>query len=202
MNNMLFETHMHLLDERFEGDRSEAIERALARGVGQFVEIADSPQDWGRAVELARTRPGQIFVSWGFHPHYAQDWKDDVAQNFLDGSSATELVALGEIGLDSVRSSAPVEIQLPVFKKMLGVAREAALPVVIHCREAFDALWPALEEHCREGKKPEPYWGVIHCFSGGIEDARKAVELGFVLGVDGPVTYPKNEELRRAVAAA
>lgn len=151
---------------------------------------------------MARTRPGQIFVSWGFHPHYAQDWKDDVAQNFLDGSSATELVALGEIGLDSVRSSAPVEIQLPVFKKMLGVAREAALPVVIHCREAFDALWPALEEHCREGKKPEPYWGVIHCFSGGIEDARKAVELDFVLGVDGPVTYPKNEELRRAVLAA
>lgn len=195
---MLFDTHAHLCDARFDLDRDAVLDRARAAGVGTIMEIGDSPLDWQKVLALAESKLGSVHASLGFHPHYAQDWKPEALVDLRAWRDRYR--AVGEIGLDYVVSTAPRETQIPVFRSMLALAVELGKPVVVHCREAFADLLPALEEHAAAlsaGGAP----GVVHCFSGGREEAEKAAGLGFYLGVDGPITYPKNEPLRQAIRA-
>lgn len=192
----LFDTHAHLSDPRFDADRGEALERAFAAGVARVMEIGDSPADWDKVLALSAGNPARVGASLGFHPHYAQDFSEAALAGLKE--RAGRFCAVGEIGLDYVVSTAPKETQIPVFRRFLELAAELGKPVVIHCREAFTDLLPALEEAApalSRGGAP----GVIHCFSGGPAEAERAAALGFYLGVDGPVTYPKNELLRQAL---
>jgi TatD DNase family protein len=196
----IVDTHAHLCDTQFDSDREQALERAAAAGVSRVVEIADSIADWERALELARSHSGRVFCAWGFHPHYAQDWKDSYREAFLEKANSPLIVAIGEIGLDYVKSSAAPHIQQRTFRKLVELASLKGLPIVVHCREAHDDLFPILEKYWT---RPEGrIGGVLHCFSGTIEDAKRAAALGMALGVDGPITYPKNEALREAVRSA
>lgn len=195
----LFDTHAHLCDSRFDADRDAVLQRAAVSGVVRIMEIGDAPHDWDKVLALAAARPATVHASLGFHPHYAQDWSEAAASRLA--VLRDRFAAVGEIGLDYVVSKAPREIQIPVFRRMLALAAEWGKPVVVHCREAFGDLFPALAEAApalARGGVP----GVIHCFSGGVAEAERAAALGFYLGVDGPLTYPKNEALRKAVVAA
>lgn len=195
---MFFDTHAHLSDPKFDGDRGPVLERAAAAGVTRIMEIGDSPHDWSKVLSLKSAYPGTVDASLGFHPHYAQDFTPAAADQLR--AHARDFSALGEIGLDYVVSTAAKEVQIPVFKTMLALAVELGKPVVLHCREAFADLLPMIEQAApalSKGGAP----GVVHCFSGGVEEAKRAVAAGYYLGVDGPVTYPKNEPLRQALLA-
>lgn len=195
----LFDTHVHLCDPGFDGDRQAVLDSAFSSGIAAVMEIGDSPHDWDKVIALSEAHPGRVHASLGFHPHFAQDWRPEVEQGLRD--RAGRFRAVGEIGLDYVRSLAGPAEQMKAFRSMLALAVALGKPVVIHCREAFADLFPVLGEWAPElAKGGVP--GVIHCFSGGPEEAARAVGMGFLLGVDGPVTYPKNEALRKAIAGA
>ncbi len=199
---MLFDTHTHLNDAKFDTDRDAVLERARAEGIGLIVEIADAPDEWDKALALSRARSGLVRCALGLHPYYADQYSDRLGEELIRKAKLPEVIAVGEVGLDYARCEIPKETQKTSLKKMCEAAREAALPVVIHCRDAYEDLMPFLEEFYAEEKPAGRFHGVLHCFAGSADDALDAVGLGFALGVDGPVTYPKNTDLRTALYTA
>ncbi|MBI4424336.1 MAG: TatD family hydrolase [Elusimicrobia bacterium] len=195
---MLFDTHAHLNDTRFDPDRGAVLDRCLAAGIARVVEVADRPADWEAAIALSRARPRMVRASIGCHPYHALDWDASVAERLSRKTALPEVVAVGEIGLDYfAKCAVPRDAQKATFLAALRLARDLAKPVVIHCRDAYQDLLPILREHYR-GDPPRGgrFHGVLHCFLGGPADAAEGLALGFALGVDGPVTYPKNDALR------
>lgn len=198
---MYFDTHTHLNDERFDPDRGEVLAALHGSRVEQLVEIADAPDDWDKAIALSRARPW-VRCSLGLHPYYADDWTPDLAVSLARVAGLPEVVAAGEIGLDYMKAPAGAAAQKRALEGMLSGAWEARLPVVLHCRGAYEDLLPMLAAFYK-GKTPlGRFHGVVHCFSGTAEDAKGAAGLGFALGVDGPITYPKNDALRIAIKGA
>lgn len=197
----LFDTHAHLADAQFDADRDAALARARAAGVARVVEIADSPDDWDKCLAIARAHPAQVRVSLGLHPYYADRYTPALLAELQEKVRAPEVVAVGEIGLDYVKAEVDRERQLVAFEALAAACKVWDKPIVVHCRGAYEDLRAAL---ARIFPRPRAsgFWGVIHCFSGNKEDALFCRDLGFALGVDGPVTYPKNDELRAALAAA
>lgn len=198
----LFDTHAHLCDERFEEDREAALGRALAAGVSHVCEIADSPDEWDAAIALARKHPSQVRCALGLHPYYADRFSEAFLERLKERIRLPEVVAVGEIGLDYVKTEIPHEVQLRAFESTLAAAKTWGKPAVIHCRGAYEDLRAALARHFSAPPKDRRFWGVVHCFSGTPEDALFCRDLGFALGADGPVTYPKNELLRSAFRQA
>ncbi len=197
-----FDTHAHLNDALFDPDRETVLDRAAQRSVSRIIEIADSPADWEAALALSRARPEQVRCSLGLHPYYADQFSDQILSQLRDRSRLPEVAAIGEIGLDYAKSSIPKEIQINAFARILEACRDDDKPAVIHCREAYPDLRTVLERLYRGASHQHHFWGVIHCFSGTTEDALYCRDLGFALGVDGPVTYPKNNSLREALRQA
>ena len=195
------DTHAHLLDPSFDPDRPLVIERARAAGIGRIVEIADEPEGWERALSLCSSWPGLLCCSLGMHPYQADRWSDAHAAALLRAAGLPCVAAAGEFGLDYARSPVPRQTQRRELPRMLAAAREAGLPVVLHCREAYPDILAILKDFYR-ASPAAGFHGVLHCFSGSAAEAEAAAALGFAIGVDGPVTYPKNDGLREAVAAA
>ncbi|MBI3551158.1 MAG: TatD family hydrolase [Elusimicrobia bacterium] len=197
-----FDTHAHLGDGQFSADREAVLERALQSKVLKIVEIADSPAEWEGALAMSRARPAQVRASLGLHPYYADQYCDELVDDLAKKAGLPEVVAVGEIGLDYVKTEIPKEVQLKALASLLSASLDWDKPVVVHCRGAYEDLRLVLERLFR-GKTPRGrYWGVVHCFSGTAPDALFCRDLGFALGVDGPVTYPKNESLRQALREA
>lgn len=197
----LFDTHAHLCDRQFSADRPAVLERAKAAGVERLVEIADAPAEWEAALALAQAHPAQARCSLGLHPYYAGEYSPALLERLESQLARPEAVAVGEIGLDYVKADVGRDVQLAAFEALLRFSKERDKPVVIHCRGAYEDLRDVLS---RVFGRPRAagYWGVVHCFSGGVEDALACRDLGFALGADGPVTYPKNDVLREALRRA
>lgn len=196
------DTHAHLGDAQFDADRDAVFERAAAAGVARIVEIADHPDEWGRAVALARARPGAVRCTLGLHPYYADRFDDGFLARLRSAlDAAPEAVAIGEIGLDYARAEVPRDVQRRAFGAIAAAAKAWDVPVVVHCRDAFGDLVPILAE-VYAAPPPRRFWGVIHCFTGTPDDAAACTALGFALGADGPVTYKKNDALREAFRRA
>ncbi len=197
----LFDTHAHLGDDQFASDRADVLWRAKEKGVARVVEIADAPSEWDAALALSRARPEQVRCSLGLHPYYADEFTDQLLIRLEKARALPEVVAIGEIGLDYVKTQIPKEVQISAFEAILKKCREWDKPVVVHCRGAYEDLKEILGRIY-----PEPraagYWGVVHCFSGDARDAVFCRDRGFALGADGPVTYPKNDALREALKTA
>lgn len=199
---MLFDTHVHLIDPRFDSDRGEAVARARAAGLSGVVEIADSPDDWDKALALSAAFPGFVHCALGLHPYHADAWRPSLAAELAARARAPGVVAAGEVGLDYAKCEVPPPRQKEAFLGMLDAAAAADLPVVIHCRDAYMDLLPMLRERYAGRAKAGRFHGVVHCFSGNADEAVECAALGFALGADGPVTYPKNDALRSALKAA
>ena len=196
------DTHAHLGDAQFTSDREAVLDRALAGGVSRLVEIADAPSEWAAALALSRARPGQVRCALGLHPYYADQFSDELVLRLEKSASLPEVVAVGEIGLDLVKTAIPKDVQVAALSRLLTACRDWGKPAVVHCRGAYAELRPVLSE-VFGGRAPKGrFWGVVHCFSGSTEDALFCRDLGFALGVDGPVTYPKNDGLRQALRQA
>ncbi len=201
----LIETHAHLDSPRFEHDREEVIARAVERGVVQTVTVGTDLASSRAAIALAEKYSG-VYATAGVHPHASADLRPDALDELATLVNHPQVVAIGEIGLDYYRDYAPREAQCTAFECQLALAVSTGKPVVVHIRdrgerwEAYDAALTRLAdwvaERVAEGRPP----GVLHCFSGDLEAAQRGLELGFYLGVDGPVTYPSAVPLRALVA--
>lgn len=201
--NVFTDTHVHLCDAQFDADRDGVLARALEAGVERLVEIADHPDEWGRAVSLARSTPGRVRCSLGLHPYYADRFEGGLIQRLKAALAASpEAVAIGEIGLDYVKTPIPAEVQRRAFSALLAASLEWDMPVVIHCRGAYMDLVPMLRDFFPRPPERRRFWGVLHCFSGTPAEAAACAARGFALGADGPVTYKKNEALREAFRTA
>jgi len=200
---MFVDTHAHLGDPQFDADRDLVFERAAAAGVARIVEIADHPDEWERAVAIARARSSNVRCTLGLHPYYADRYDATFIPKLRAAlDAAPEAVAIGEIGLDYARTEVPHDVQKAAFEAIASAAKGWSVPIVVHCRDAFADLIPLLERVYGGRPSSGRFWGVIHCFTGTPEDARRCVDLGFALGADGPVTYKKNDALREAFRLA
>lgn len=195
----LTDSHCHLDDRQFEQDRERVIERALQAGVRRMLAIGtgDGPPDLEAAIRLAERYP-PILASVGIHPHDAAKAAPSDFDHLRALVRHPKVVAVGEIGLDYHYDFSPRERQREVFLEQLRLAAEFGKPVIIHTREAWEDTMAVLEQHAR----PANLKGVMHCFSGGPEEARRALNLGFFLSFAGVITFPKAVRVREAARSA
>ncbi len=183
---MLIDSHCHLDSADFDADRSACIERALEAGVERMVTVDN--------VEFADTHECFLAIA-GVHPHEAA--RADLKR--LEASLRhPKVVAVGEVGLDYHYDFSPRDVQRSVFIEQMAMARQARLPLVIHTREAWDDTFALLEEHWAPSGLP----GVMHSFTGGVEEARRSLAMGFYLSFSGIVTFPKALENQQAAREA
>ena len=188
---MFIDSHAHIDGQEFDADREAVIERAHAAGVSVILNVGtgDPHSDaFERAIVLGQQHEN-IYTAIGTHPHDARLYDDRAEEKIRELIQNEGVIAWGEIGLDFHYDNSPRDVQVDVFKRQLRAARECELPVVIHTREA--------EAETIEILKNEPESrGVFHCFSGSMNLAEKALELGFMISFSGIVTFKKAEELR------
>lgn len=177
----LVDSHCHVNDAKFDEDRDAVLQRALSAGVATML-VIDAP-------EFADLHPF-CYATIGVHPHEAAKATEETFARMRDLVQHPKVLAIGEIGLDYHYNFSPRDVQHSVFVRQLELAAEFHKPVVIHTREAWEdtlAHMPFL-----------PHGGIMHCFTGTVDQALQAVELGFHLGFGGVLTFPKAEELRAA----
>jgi len=177
----LVDSHCHLNDEKFDGDREQVIERALAAGVEHMMAI-DAP-------EFA-DRYEFMYATIGVHPHEAAKADENSFARLRELASHPKVLAIGEIGLDYHYDFSPRDVQRRVFDAQLQIAADARKPIVIHTREAWEDTLAQVEE-LRHG-------GIMHCFTGDAAQARQALDRGFHLSFGGVLTFPKAESVREA----
>ncbi len=195
------DTHCHINEPQFQEDRQLVKERARSSGVKTFIEIAESPATWEAAIQLAES-DADIYTSLGIHPHHAhevskKDWPE-VRKKLRDLLQHPKVKAVGEFGLDYYRMQNTKENQEWICRAQIELALELQKPIVIHCREAHEDTQKILADYF--SGKNDQISGVIHCFSGTFADAQIYMPMGFVFGVDGPITYPSANALREAFA--
>jgi TatD DNase family protein len=190
------DSHCHLDSEQFNDDREQVIQRALDAGVGHMVAIGtgDGPPDLEAGVRLADRHPA-FYATIGVHPHDAAKASEDIFKNLEDLLKHPKVVAVGEIGLDYHYDFSPRDIQKNAFIEQMRIASDAGKPIVIHTREAWDDTISLLREHWKGN-------GIMHCFSGGPEEARQALDLGFYLSFGGILTFPKATQIQEAARMA
>lgn len=195
----LIDSHCHLDSSEFDIDRDVVIERALAAGVEMMVAIGTGkgPPDLEAGVRLADKYPA-FLATVGIHPHDAAKAGPADYRRVADLLAHPKVVAVGEIGLDYHYEFAPREAQKSAFIEQMTIAAAARKPIIIHTREAWDDTVALLEKHW----KPHGLGGIMHCFSGGPEEAQRAIELGFYLSFGGILTFPKAANVQAAAKAA
>ena len=191
----LVDSHCHLDNPKFDADRDAVIDRALEAGVETMVCIGtgDGPPDLECAIRLADRYPS-ILATVGVHPHDASNATPETYRQLEQLLKHPKVVALGEIGLDYHYDHSPRDVQRAVFIEQMGVAAAAGRPIVIHTREAWADTFELLEKHW----KPTGLPGIMHCFSGGPQEALRSVDLGFHISFGGIVTFPKALQLQEA----
>ena len=190
---MLIDTHAHLEMREFGDDREDVIKRAREAGVEYIITIGTTIESSRDAVLLAE-KYDFIYAAIGIHPHEVKDILHPAYDILRHFAQHKKVVAYGEIGLDYFYEHSPKSDQKRKFRDMLREARELDLPVIIHDRDAHDDSLQIISEEW----SPD-LGGVMHCFSGDAAMAGKLIELGFSLGVAGPVTFPKAEALREVI---
>src|SRR5437016_5214545 len=189
---MLTDTHCHIQTSAFNGDRPAVLERALEAGVETLIVVGYDPTTW-RAAQKLRGPGLRLYRTAGLHPHDAQDFTTALLDEIRGLARAGKIVAVGECGLDFYRNLSPPEQQRQAFVAQIELAREVGLPLVIHDRDAHESVVELLAEHGASK-------GVMHCFSGDWELAKRCLDLGFYISIAGPVTYAKNDDLRDVAA--
>ncbi|HVO11289.1 MAG TPA: TatD family hydrolase [Vicinamibacteria bacterium] len=186
------DSHCHLDLPDFDADRAEVVARAKAAGVVEMLVVGGVDEHAGhrRAVEVAARY--RLPASAGVHPHEARLADERVYDELLGLARERRIVAIGEIGLDFHYDHSPRPAQREAFRRQLRLARDVGLPVIIHTREADEESAEILEQ-----EKAGEAGGVVHCFTGGLELARRALELGLHLSFSGIVTFPRSATIQQ-----
>lgn len=194
------DTHCHLNFASFDDDREIVIDRAAKAGVTRIIVPGVDLQACDEALALAQAHPG-IYAAVGIHPNDTANWDDALYEAIVMRLQRTRVVAVGEIGLDYYWNKSPRETQWLAFEAQLQLAADHKLPVILHNREATEDMLTLLADWVLSlpaELRSRP--GVLHSFSGSVNQAERAVELGFYLGFTGPITFKNADEMRRAAA--
>jgi TatD DNase family protein len=189
----LIDSHAHIDFPQFAEDREAMLERARAAGVTALLAIGTGPgpEKLDAALPFAEQHDW-IYATVGVHPHEAKEVTPQHLEQLATLAKRPRVIAWGEIGLDYHYDHSPREVQTRVFRKQMVLAREAKLPIIIHCREAWSDCLNLIEEDWRSSGLA----GILHCFSSTLEDARRGIEMGFLISFAGNSTYPKAQNLR------
>jgi TatD DNase family protein len=210
---LLIDSHAHLDSERYADDREAMLRRAWSAGVGTVLSIGigERATGMGRALEICREFNGRpdsgagiprLFASAGVYPHNAPEMDATVLAQLDHLLAEREVIACGEIGLDYYHEGAAHDVQRSGLTRQLEISAARKRPILIHCRpkdgqtDAWDDLFEILEAHWRL----TGLGGVMHCFGGGYEQARRSLDLGFLISFAGNITYPKAQPLRDVAA--
>jgi len=200
---ILADTHCHLDFYNYDQDRVSVLARAWEAGLGRILIPGIDLATGLAATRIAEAHP-QVYVAVGVHPNSSLAWEADSLEILEQMAVHPKVVAMGEIGLDYYRDRAPKNHQKRVFREQLNLAGRLNLPVVIHTRNASPQDRRCISDVIkilREWESPRKYPGVIHSYSGDETEAQELIELGFFIGITGPVTFKNAAELRQVVAA-
>ena len=208
---ILTDTHTHLYAEEFDSDRDLLISEAMARGVQRYFLPNIDSTSVNVLLSLQKKYPENCFAMIGLHPCSVKENREEEMEKVESLlKSESKFVAIGEIGIDLYWDKTFVKEQEEVFRRQIRLARQLDLPVVIHSRESFEEIYSILLEENQNSNsvtgnsKPEtvnrkPVRGIFHCFTGTLDQAQRAIALGFYLGIGGVVTF-KNSGLDKVVA--
>ena len=181
---IITDTHTHLYSEAFDDDRNEMIQRAIDAKVSRFFIPAIDSTYTNAMLQLEANYPDYIHLMMGLHPtHVKTDYEKELT-HVEEMLAQRKFVAIGEIGIDLYWDKSTLDIQKKAFKHQIQLAKRYELPIVIHCRDAFDEIFEVLED-----EKSDNLFGIFHCFTGTLEHARKAISYNMKLGIGGVVTF-------------
>jgi TatD DNase family protein len=181
---IITDTHTHLYSEAFDDDRVAMINRALDAGVTRFFIPAIDSSYTESMFQLEKEFPDNVFLMMGLHPtHVKENFKSEL-QHVEAQLAKRKFYAIGEIGIDLYWDKTTLNIQVEAFRHQINLAKQYQLPIVIHCREAFDEIFEVLEQ-----EKSDDLFGIFHCFTGSLEQAHQAISYNMKLGIGGVVTF-------------
>lgn len=181
---IITDTHTHLYSKDFDEDRNEMIDRAIEQGVSRFFIPAIDSEYTEAMLQLEKDYPNNMFLMMGLHPtHVKNNYKEEL-KHVEDMLAKRHFYAVGEIGIDLYWDTSTLGIQQEAFKHQIRLAKRYKLPIVIHCREAFDEIFEVLET-----EKGDDLFGVFHCFTGTLEQAHQAISYHMKLGIGGVATF-------------
>lgn len=186
---MLVDSHAHIQLSQFDRDRHDVLQRAQSAGIEQILVVGFDLKTSQQAVELAMNTEN-LWATVGMHPHDAKDLTNTAMDTFQRLADHPKVIALGEMGLDYYRDLSPRSIQKTAFEQQLDLAEELDMPIIVHNREAYHDILPILRS--RKGRIS----GVLHCFSGDVDIMKQTLDIGFHIGIGGPVTYKKSDDLQ------
>tara|TARA_R110000868_G_scaffold342194_2_gene602991 strand:- start:1111 stop:1878 length:768 start_codon:yes stop_codon:yes gene_type:complete len=188
---IITDTHTHLYSEAFDDDRKEMIARAIQSKVLRFFIPAIDSTYTEAMLQLEAAYPGHVFLMMGLHPtHVKENYKEEL-QHVEEMLAKKQFYAVGEIGIDLYWDTTTLEMQQEAFTYQIRLAKKHKLPIVIHCRDAFNEIFEILEE-----EKGTDLFGVFHCFTGTIEQAHQAISYNMKLGIGGVATF-KNGKINQ-----
>ena len=191
------DTHCHLDMSQFEEDREQVLERAREAGVAFLLTLGSDLESCPKAVEMATQYASYgVYAAVGIHPHDAREIYPDIPESLRTLAEDPRVIAIGETGLDYYYDHSPRQMQTAMFREHILWARETDKPVVVHVRDAYEDALTILEEHFSPSQR-----GILHCFSGTREDAERVLNLGMHISLGGPLTWKKNEDLRKLAAS-
>jgi len=182
MKTTLIDTHCHLEMDAFNKDRDEVIIRARDAGIAYMITIGSDKEANMKGLRLCDDYP-EIFAAVGIHPHDAKILNDDLYDEITRWVKCPKVVAVGEIGLDYHYMHSPKEMQIDAFRRQIAIAKDSGLPIIVHSREAMNDTLQILKEDAKGIS------GVLHCFSGDVEVAKKAIGMDFYISIAGPLTF-------------
>ena len=188
---MITDTHTHLYSSQFDEDRNEMIQRAFDAGISRFFIPAIDSSHTDSMLELEKNYPENIFLMMGLHPTSVKENVEEELAHVKEMIDARNFYAIGEIGIDLYWDKTFLKQQQDAFRTQIQWAKEKKLPIVIHCRDAFDEIFEVLET-----EKGDNLFGIFHCFTGTLEQAKKAISYNMKLGIGGVVTF-KNGKIDR-----
>ena len=193
---MIFETHAHYDDEKFDEDRAELLSSMQENGIGRIINVSANLESLENTRKLMEAYPF-IYGAFGLHPDEVGDLNEDVMERMRGLCRLEKAVAVGEIGLDYYWDKENHEKQQYWFRRQIALAREEKLPMIIHSREAAADTLRVMKE-----EKSEEIGGVIHCFSYSAEMAEEYLKMGFYLGIGGVVTFKNAKKIKEVVQMA
>jgi TatD DNase family protein len=188
---VMVDSHAHLDDERFAADLGAVLDRARDAGVHRIVTVGAGLASCEAAIALARRNPALVWASVGIHPHDAAGADGAALARLVELARSPGVVAIGETGLDYHYHRSPPNAQRAIFESQIRMALRLDLPVVVHCREAYEDCLTVLKGHAGSGLR-----GVLHCFAGDRPTAEALIRMGFFISFAGPLTFPNAGSLR------
>lgn len=204
---MFIDSHAHLEGNRYDNDRDEVLARAKQSGIEAYLAIGngEGPDTADCGIRLTEKYDGKpeyprIWASVGIHPHEASLDSEAADSQMLEWARHPKVIAWGEIGLDYFYDHSPRETQKTVFRRQMELAKSVKLPIIIHCRPSdnSDNAWDDCLRMLTDHWVTTGLGGILHCFTGAVDHARRALDMGFMISFAGNITFPKAQSIRDA----